>query len=180
MNLEYALTADDYLKFHLHANDVIPAMKVRYAIFRWGVPCGAVTYFVYLAAQLPKDSPDKITAVVFIGMALSLFIIAPKLFAMTTLNGVKTLMRARQNTHLSGSFRVLVLPDELHFTSDASSHNYKWGAILKVTETPTHFFLWLSQREAIIVPRRAFESPEQEQTFGTTVRRYREAVSLAQ
>lgn len=36
-----------------------------------------------------------------------------------------------------------------------------WGMVQRVIETPRYVFLAVSKREAMVLPRRAFETPEQ-------------------
>ncbi|MCW3055111.1 MAG: hypothetical protein JWN14_4281 [Chthonomonadales bacterium] len=178
MDAEYTLTEDDYFKLQEHANEVVPAMKWRYRLLRWVLPVGAVVYAIGLAATMPKDSSDRIEGVVFIGMALIFLIGAPKLFEFLERRMLRAQMRARQNSPFSGPVRVLLLPDEIHVTTSGSHNGYKWGAVLNITEIPTHYFFWLSQRDALIIPKRVFGTPEQEQAFGITARKYRAAYAL--
>jgi len=179
VDAEYTLTEDDYWKLQEHANEVVPAMQWRYRILRWGLPIGAVVYAIGLTATMPKNSTDRVEGVVFIGMALLFLIGAPKLFEFLERRMVRTQMRARQNSPFSGPVRVLLLPDEIHVTTSGSHNAYKWRAILNITEMPTHYFFWISQRDALIIPKRAFKTPEQEQAFGIAARQYHAAYAIS-
>ena len=49
------------------------------------------------------------------------------------------------------------LPDHFAITENGRTRSYAWEAV-RVIETPNHVFLCPSPREAIIVPRRAFDT----------------------
>lgn len=181
MGIDYTLTEDDFLKLALHGERIIPALKWRYTVFRWVIPLVAVAYGIGLTFMVfrgPSSASDKMLGPTFIGMALVLLLVAPKLHEVLTRMNVRTLMRARQNSLLNGPYRLLLLPEELHFTTADSHYGYKWGAILNVTEIPTHYFFWISLRVALIVPKRAFQTPEQQREFEQTLQRYRPTPSL--
>ncbi|RYG75017.1 YcxB family protein [bacterium] len=40
-----------------------------------------------------------------------------------------------------------------------------WKSILRLEETPTHFFLFIAPKQAFIVPKRAFAAPAEAQEF---------------
>ena len=178
MGIEYTLTEDDFLKLRLHGQDVVPAFKWRYRMFRWIVPIGGIIYAAGMTAAIPAGSPDKGIGIGFIGMTVALLLGAPKLFEVLERMNVRTLMRARENSFLNGPYRLLLLPEELHFTTAASHNGYKWSGIQNVTEIPTHYFFWVSAQVALIVPKRAFQTPEQQREFEQTFQRYRPTPSL--
>ena len=182
MDAEYTLTEDDFLKLALHCDRSIPALRWRYTMFRWVVPLVAVAYGIgltFIVFRGPSSASDKMLGPTFIGMALLLLLVAPKLHEVFTRMNVRTLMRARQDSLLNGPYRLLLMPEELHFTTADSHSGYKWSAILNVTEIPTHYFFWVSQRVALIVPKRAFQTPEQQTEFEQTFQRYRASHALA-
>jgi hypothetical protein len=183
MDAEYTLTEDDFLKLHLHAETVIPALRWRYRMFRWGIPVGAVIYGIGFTAMVfkgPSSLSDKILGLIFLGMALLLLAGAHKLHVSLNRWSVRTQMRARQHSLLSEPLRMMLLPDQVYITTRTSHSSYKWGAILNITESPTHFFFWISQRDALIIPKRAFATPEEARLFGETARYYRDPHSLTQ
>jgi hypothetical protein len=178
MEIDYALTEEDYAELNLHANNIVPEMKWRYLIFRWVIPSAAVCYSIYLLIVATTLS-EKISAILFVVMALLLFILAPRLQEMLIRRNVRAQMKGRQNSLLSESIRVSLQEDELLIKTASSENHFKWSVILNVTEIPTHYFLWISLRDAIIIPKRVFETPEQAREFIASVQRYREPHSLS-
>lgn len=178
MDIEYTLTAEDYLQLNLHADEIIPAMKARYLLFRWGLPIGALIYFTWLGLVLAKELTEKIEAMLFIGMALLLLVGGGRFYIFLTRRSIQTGLRLRKDSFLLDPLRMLLLPDEVHVSSSKANYIYKWSAIARVTENPTHYFFWLSARDALIVPKRAFQSPEQQSEFEKAFQRYRAAYSL--
>lgn len=47
-----------------------------------------------------------------------------------------------------------------------------WGSILRVEETPTHIFLFLDPKQALIVPKRIFASPTDAGSFHDVAQRF--------
>ncbi len=182
MDVEYTLTEDDFLQLNLHGYEVVPALKWQNMMIRRGIPLGGVAYGIVLTAMAwkgPSSLSDKMLGPVFVGMCFLLLLVFPKLLEYAMRRNVRTLMRARQNSPLGGPLRLMLLPEEIHITTSGSHNSYKWSAILNVTEIPTHYFFWISQRDALIMPKRVFPTPELQKEFEQTFQRYRASYALA-
>lgn len=74
-----------------------------------------------------------------------------------------------RGTFLKG-YRLTLGDDGVHVESENFRALHRWSGILKLQETGTHMFLYTDGAQAIIVPKRAFASPDHAASFASTVR----------
>ena len=53
----------------------------------------------------------------------------------------------------------------LEIKNEISDTKYSWAAVIKRTETEDHYFLFLNAIYAVIIPKRSFDSKEQQAEF---------------
>lgn len=85
----------------------------------------------------------------------------------------RAMMRAPENRLLSEPVRVTLLPDKMQVTTSATHEENDWKDLLKFTDLPTHYLFWFSLHDAIIVPKRVFQTPARQSEFEQAFQRYR-------
>lgn len=56
----------------------------------------------------------------------------------------------------------------VHDATEISDEFFAWKAFLEITQSRNQFYLFIDRYEAVVVPKRAFPSPEQAQQFFET------------
>lgn len=107
------------------------------------------------------------------GIAATAASIAGLLFFLLILNAFGRRNVARDSDP-RGAFvqdcKLTAAPDGLHLASETLNAHYQWPGILRLNETETHLFLYTEGAQAIIVPKRCFDSKEDASRFAIIVR----------
>lgn len=152
--LETHLTVDDFAEFQRFVNTSRPVGRELVKRAR----------IVYLCVMAVAGAGFAFSA--WHGSRVTWFLVA--LPAVTGIwiwfrvprTAIKAARKLARRTYPSG-----VLPparlwlDELGLNNDSAGVrvHYAWSNIREIDETPTHAFIWVSERQAVIVPRRAGE-----------------------
>ena len=107
------------------------------------------------------------------GMAATAASIAGLFFFLIVLNIFGRQRVARQTTPqgaLMQDYKLTASSDGLHLLNDNLSSHYRWAGVLSLNETESHFFLYTDGAQAIIVPKRCFDSPQDASRFAIIVR----------
>ncbi len=67
-------------------------------------------------------------------------------------------------------FKLTAAPDGLHLDSENLNAHFQWSGILSLNDTETHLFLYTDGAQAIIVPKRCFDTREEASRFAIIVR----------
>lgn len=107
------------------------------------------------------------------GIAATAASIAGLLFFLLILNAFgrrKMTRHADPRGALAKEFKLTAAPDGLHLVSENLNAHYHWPGILRLNDTETHLFLYTDGAQAIIVPKRCFDSREDASRFAIIVR----------
>lgn len=107
------------------------------------------------------------------GISATAASISGLLFFLLILNAFGRRRVAREVTP-RGAFlqdhKLTASPEGLHLVSDNLNAHYRWPGILRLSDTETHFFLYTDGAQAIIIPKRCFDSPQDASRFAIIVR----------
>lgn len=168
MQLEYNLTAEDYIRFneyHLAHSPMVRRNKWFFFVLPPLAGC--------VAGLL---TPTHIMARVI--TLLLLFIIWP-CFAFlywpaSIRHRLRKFMREGDNTTHFGKHIISISPDGLEEMSNAAKNSVKWKGVTKLVSAEHGIYLYNSAVSAYIVPNSAFTSETQREEFLETTMRYRE------
>jgi hypothetical protein len=122
------------------------------------------------SASADKPMVVRVIAFIFVETLLVLFLVA--FWAVITV----ITMVSTKNKPLYCQ-RALTVGDEAFVTeSEYGRSETKWTLVQKLARTRSHIFMYLSQESAVIIPRRAFESRTQWDTFYDICRRNKDRV----
>lgn len=161
MKLQYELTNQDFVDFNLNFIDTSPVMKRSLLIQRFIFPLLLVASPATLSDLIGVPFPILMT--VFSALAL--------LWAIFFLKWFKSRIARKSNKLIaSGKVPGVIGPHELFIEqgviSDKTSASItRYEQIEKVIETHTHFFVYVSEVMAYIVPKKVFSSPEEFEAF---------------
>ncbi len=155
MTLEYEQTAQDYIDFNYYYNWTDPAKK--WVRLRYRLAC----LFFFLILVLPRAfrrggfSKADIGLILF-GVLIAL--ITTPLVKWSNRNRVNKIIRTGKNTDLTGPRKIEFEADKIRMTSAHCESVVKWETFEKLEETAVHLFLFVTVNQAIIIPKRIFES----------------------
>lgn len=163
MELHYQITQEDYIAFNLNYYDNNALVRRTVLTTRIGTTALTVVGGGVLLYWLRAIQPLAIA--VYVALALLCFFGTPYLMRRKVVkNTIRILQRATNQT-LCGA-KTLTL-DEQSFTLTGENENttYANTAVVRTARDEAHFFLYVDEFSAIIVPFSAFESETQKDEF---------------
>ena len=159
--LSYQLTEDDYFEF-----SYFTAWKASWNKKKRIIYFAKVSFFAFLGStvllySLKKDFPKNLIVTIFVFLVLYI-----SLLSLLIKDNYRRLARKIYNDPKNSNlFSVAELSfDEngIRAKDNFSDNQHSWSAITKISETPKHHFLYLSEITALIIPKRVFKSKEDE------------------
>jgi hypothetical protein len=143
-----------FAAYHLPRNPVLLMINIGIFLF--------FTFAFVLPAALSLPSGHLVAKIItFVLVELLLAVVLILFLASITL----LTMISRRNKPLSCQ-RTLTVSDEAFVTeSEYGRSEARWSIVQKLTRTRSHVFIYVSQENAVLVPRRAFESAAQWEAF---------------
>ena len=170
MDIEYEISTDDMVAFHLHQNEHSLAGRGC----RWGFQlffgmisaAGSVIYFIV---------GDYLMASVWLAAAVLLVVLAPRILRGSIKRQIVRLYRRGDNRGGIGTHRLSLTPEAMVDVAGESESRVAWSDVEKIAATDDHLFIYISAESAIVVPRRAFSDDAGWAEFGEAARQYRSA-----
>ena len=168
MDIEYDISTDDLVAFHLHQNE----HSLAFRGCRWGfqlffgllTAAGSVVYFIV---------GDNLMAAVWLVAALLLVALAPRVLRGSIKRQIVRLYRRGKHRRGVGTHRLSLLPEAMVDSIEESESRVLWSDVSKIAATDEHLFLYTGAETAIVVPRRAFSDEAGWAEFVETARQYR-------
>ncbi|MEF9951374.1 MAG: YcxB family protein [Clostridium sp.] len=163
MKIKYDITKDDYIKFNLYHLESSPNVKKEIIIHRLVIPLLLVG--LSAAFYVLLGMPMYIGVPLFVGIGILWSIFYPKFYRKNALKNVsKMIDNGLQSSGVSKN-TINVLDEGIHSSSRAGQTINRWDEVKKVHETDEHIFIYVTEKIAHVVPKRAFENEEQEKEF---------------
>jgi hypothetical protein len=172
MQAEYTLTLDDARDFFRYDLKLSPRARRRAGIppWFWLVMVGLMLTVVVLTRLMVRRlrSFDLFDGVMLVGMAWFLFIYlaGPRLTVRRSLRAVRGKPRFFQKKTMT------ISPEGLGLSDQSGASITHWHAVVWIVEHGAHAFIYLTEREAVILPKRAFADAQQAAEFVDTARHY--------
>ena len=174
MELAFSLDDDDYRDFVKHARarvDTEANIRAKLSPLAWAFwSCAALG--VAATAYFWMENRGAFLGYWYAALAFVVGWIVTGYWYLRRYNELQT----ANFTSSGGSFkeqrRLNVSESGVSVVTATSTQHFQWKAILSFRQSDRQFFLHLDTAAAICVPRRAFPSPEQAQTFSALVERH--------
>ncbi|MFH1926905.1 MAG: YcxB family protein [Chloroflexota bacterium] len=170
MDIEYEISTDDLVAFHLHQNE----HSLAFRGCRWGfqlvigliTAAGSVIYFIV---------GDYLMALLWLVAAVLLVALAPRVLRGSIKRQIVRLYRRGKHRGCVGSHRLSLTPEAMVDATEESESRVLWSSVEKIAATDEHLFIYTSAETAIVVPKRAFSDDVGWAEFSETARQYRNA-----
>ena len=104
----------------------------------------------------------------FAGAGIALFLFTPRIHAAVTKRRYSQAFDDPANRAKYGERKVTITQEGIEDSSEIAESSLKWSGIVKVDQTPTHGFLFVTSTNAYVIPREAI-GDEQFELFMETV-----------
>ena len=170
MDIEYEISTDDMVAFHLHQNE----HSLAFRGYRWGfqlivgfvTAAGSVIYFIV---------GDYLMASAWLVATVILVALAPRVLRGSIKRQIVRLYRRGKHRGGIGTHRLSLTTEALVDATEESESRVLWSDVGKIAATDEHLFLYTSAEKAIVVPRRVFSDDVGWTDFIETARKYRTA-----
>jgi hypothetical protein len=171
LSLHYALTKDDYINYYTYVAWDSPANKKKrfYYYTRQMVPLLIFLFAFYYTGLF--DRPGKF-----------IFIIGSVLLAITLLsfinvrsNTIRTAERVADDPNNGSIFlelNVVISETGIVVKDELKESKYRWEAILRKAESKNYYFLFHNAVQAIIIPKRVFNTADEKGRFEKLLTQY--------
>ena len=158
VSLQYTITKEDYISFYTHVFWEEGKNKRKLNYIKQGVFLLVFLIVLFFAGGLGSFSPISIIiyALIIITTILPLFS-----GRTSVVKSAERITDNPENSTLFTKYYLTATDAELIVKNIFSETNYAWNAIIKKTETDTHYFLFENSLQAIIIPKRACKSEEE-------------------
>lgn len=158
VSLKYILTKDDYIKFYTHVFWEEGKKKRRINFLKQGG--FLITFFIVLYFAGGTGSFNNFSIAIYSLIFLSTLL--PLISGRASIiRNAKKIADNPENDSLFTEYNVTAIDSELLIKTEFAETKYFWKAIIKKTETDTHYFLFENSLQAIIIPKSACKSEEE-------------------
>jgi hypothetical protein len=164
ITIQYTLSKDDYVNYYTYmywdAKDR-KRKRLRNMIKQAGFFClfSSVLFFSGLYGRI-----NKISIAVFLLFFAGAFL--PMLTGRNQMvKQAEAIADDPDNFSIFNETTLTASDTEIHLKNIIVDSRLKWDAVIKKTETPNYYFLFLNAMQAIIIPKRAFKNTDEQHAF---------------
>jgi len=163
MEVTYQLEREDYLQYNRFVINRVPALKRQTLLSLFIVPVILAVEFKFL--RMPLLFYVLIVFSVTVGWGVFLFWMQRR----------AVIAQATARPGAIGLHTLSLQPEGLREQNSVLEAWIKWQKFAEIAESPQMIVLLISPRYGFLVPKRAFQTLEQAQTFLETAQAYRQS-----
>lgn len=163
MKIKYQITKDDYLEFNMYHLENSPSVKKELRVHKYIIPLLLIA--AAAAFSLLTGMPLVITFPIFLIFAVLWSISYPKFYKQNAMKNVSRVLDHGVQSQGAPRYVLNLKEDGVYATSGAGQTFNKWSDIIKFEETDSHIFLYVTEKLAHVVPKRAFKTAEEKNEF---------------
>ncbi len=127
----------------------------------WILLFAAVMFLISMLSQTEGDLMSQLMSYIFpVALMLGLWYF---LFRFILKKQIKKQQDSSKS--LTGWRELIITEKEFYLNSPSSNTTYQWDILHKFQESVENYFLYIAANQAIVVPKIAFKSREEEQAF---------------
>ncbi|MEF9933982.1 MAG: YcxB family protein [Clostridium sp.] len=163
MKIKYDITKDDYIKFNMYHLESSSNVKKELVIHRFIIPMMLVG--LSAAFYVLTGLPLHIGVPLFLGIGIVWAVFYPKYYRKNALKNVSKVVDSGFQSSGVSKNTINVLDEGIHSSSRAGQTINRWDEVKKVHETDEYFFIYVTDKIAHVIPKRAFANKEEEHEF---------------
>ena len=158
VSLHYTITKEDYISFYTHVFWEEGKKKRRLNFLKQGGFLIIFLIVLYFAGGMGSFNSFSVAiySLIFISTLLPLFS-----GRSSVVRSAEKITENPENSSLFTEHHFTATDASLHIKNIFAETTYSWNAIIKKTETDTHYFLFENSLQAIIIPKSACKSEEE-------------------
>ncbi len=158
VSLQYIITKEDYISFYTHVFWEEGKKKRRLNFLKQGGFLIAFLFVLYFAGGMGSFNNFSIAIYAFIFISTLLPLLTGK---SSIIKSAERIAENPENSSLFTEYHLTATDADLVIKNSITETKYLWKAIIKKTETNTHYFLFENSMQAIIIPKSACKSEEE-------------------
>ncbi len=174
MTVEYTLAPEDYIAFYRYQVKHAPRAMGPSRYLGWLLLGCCVLIVAGWAGRKVTEGASLIPTASDLLLVGVLALIALVYFSSNRLAERSIARAVRHDPALQDKRSVSLSPEALSAGTAGNTRTFPWSAVARIVEEGDEAFLFVSEKEALIVPKRAFADAGQFKAFVDTARRYHE------
>lgn len=163
MELHYDITKQDYIDFNLNYyvnNAVVQRSILMTRIMTAVLVLAGGTALMYFVHGLSVFS-----VAVYVALAAVCFFGTPWYMKRKVVKNTERILRNAKNKQLCGPKTLTLREDEFELVGENEDTVYQYEAVQRTSSDDRHYYIFVDEFSAIIVPFSAFEDEQQKQAF---------------
>ncbi len=163
MELEFELTEEDYVNYHINHSKKSPSIKRSILIQRISGPVifMIAPFFIIKSSEIPLWYWITIFGLSSIGW----LIFYPKYANWEIKRRVKKMLEEGSNENLFNRISLVLTEKGITGVSSIGESNISWDKIVSLEETKDYIYIYISSVSAHIVPKRVFKNSNEQKEF---------------
>lgn len=163
MELHYNITKEDYVAFNLNyyrGNAVAQrSLKMTQAL------CSVIIIVGGSALMYWLKTLNVISILVYAVLAGAVYFVLPKYEERRVVKNVERILRNANNKQLCGAKTLILRETEFELSGENEDTVYQYAAVQRTASDDKHYFIFVDEFSAVIVPFSAFADEQQKQAF---------------
>lgn len=180
MTIEFDNTLDDLFAFNLYRHQTSPTLRRQRQMTHFVIaalfPVSLIGFFLFFGGRLLSGTTVILVFIALAG-ALLLYFFYPDGLEQRVRTLTERLYNEGKNAAMKERKAITVSAGGITYLSGLSEGKIDWRLIEKVVTVEERLFLYTGSMSAIIVPKRAFVSDSEWNTFLATVHTYHTAAT---
>lgn len=170
MTIECENTLDDILAFNFYHFEHSPAARKRANIQRYG---GAILLALVLLLTSSFLEFTPLAWLIGIGFIIAWILLEPRFHRSELRKMAGSFLREGTNKGVTGKRTFTLQAESVTETTDASESRTRWDCVEQIVKTDDYIFIYTSAVTAYVIPRRAFDTEAEYDTFFKTATKYK-------
>lgn len=169
--LHFQLTEEDHIEFNYYR--VWSSPERRNFRIKTYIRYGVLILIASLIVSTLDDRPITLFSVgIAVAIACLFSLVLKPLIRFNLKRHVRKLLADPANAGYTSPTQLTFTGKGIFSKDELSENSYDWNAIVKKTETATHFYLFVSSLLAIAIPKRAFTNAAELESFKKMLLQY--------
>lgn len=163
MELHYDITKQDYIDFNL--NYFVNNAMVQRSILMTRIATAVLVIVGGTVLMYWVKGLSVLSVAVYLALAALCFFGTPWYMKRKVVKNTERILRNANNKQLCGPKTLTLREDEFELSGENEDTVYKYEAVQRTATDTGHYYIFVDEFSAVIVPFSAFEDEEQKKAF---------------